>query len=417
MVALAAAQAGLRVRIVAKGLGAQHWAAGTIDLLGYVNGASTAVEAPFLAMEALPAEHPYRLVGTTRVAATLRDLQTLLEREGLPYGGAPGFARNTLLPSPVGALRPVFLAPAAQLAGDAQSGQPMLLVGVTGLRDVYPHLMAENLNRQGISARAAFVPWEAVSELRDRNPVQLAEGLEQPEQARRLADALRPLVQRGERIGFPAILGLEAHSRVRADLEADLGVTLFEFPTLPPNVPGIRLYQTLRRLLLRLGVRTETNMEVIGFFAEDGTVQWVETATSARPLRHRARAFVLATGGVLGGGFAGNHTGEIRETVFELPLTVESSRGAWFRPQFFDPQGQPVFHGGVRTDGELRALRADGSPAFANVWAAGSALAGADSILERSMEGLAIATGRAAGEAVAAALGTLHPLPSQGAAS
>ncbi len=34
MAAYAAAQAGLQVRVVAKGLGALHWSAGTIDLLG-----------------------------------------------------------------------------------------------------------------------------------------------------------------------------------------------------------------------------------------------------------------------------------------------------------------------------------------------------------------------------------------------
>ena len=57
--------------------------------------------------------------------------------------------QNLLLPSPVGAVRPVFLAPAAQKAGEilpaAGGGAPMVIVGVTGMRDFYPMLIAENL--------------------------------------------------------------------------------------------------------------------------------------------------------------------------------------------------------------------------------------------------------------------------------
>jgi len=34
--AIVVAEAGLRVRVVTKGLSALHWAAGTIDLLGYL---------------------------------------------------------------------------------------------------------------------------------------------------------------------------------------------------------------------------------------------------------------------------------------------------------------------------------------------------------------------------------------------
>jgi glycerol-3-phosphate dehydrogenase subunit B len=255
--------------------------------------------------------------------------------------------------------------------------------------------------------------------------VQLATLIDDPVQHRKLGRALKPLVRPGERVGFPAILGLEAHDAVRAELEAVTGAAVFEIPTLPPSVPGIRLYQTLRRLLQRAGVRIETNMEVAGFQSDAGrtgngagqgrpgaTVEWVETATATRPLRHRARAYVLATGGVLGGGFASAHDGRIWESVFNLPLTVENDRRTWFRAQFLDPRGQPVFQGGVRVGQDFRPLRADGATAYANVWAVGGTLAHTDPILERSMEGLSIATGAAAAEALVAALrGTQERTP------
>ncbi|MGB4975923.1 MAG: FAD-binding protein, partial [Anaerolineae bacterium] len=37
--AITAAQAGARVRLIAKGLSATHWAAGTVDVLGYAPAA------------------------------------------------------------------------------------------------------------------------------------------------------------------------------------------------------------------------------------------------------------------------------------------------------------------------------------------------------------------------------------------
>ena len=165
-------------------------------------------------------------------------------------------------------------------------------------------------------------------------------------------------------------------------------------------MPGIRLTTALRHELERRGVRVEMGMEAIGFHAEAGAIHWVETATSARPLRHRAAAYLLATGGVLGGGFSSDPGGRFWETIFDLPLTVPQDRTQWFRPLFLDPQGQPAFRGGVSVDSSFQPVDADGRPVYANLWAAGGALAHADPILERSLEGIAIVTGVAAAEAI-----------------
>src|SRR5690606_36273423 len=123
-------------------------------------------------------------------------------------------------------------------------------------------------------------------------------------------------------------------------------------PIMSPSVPGIRLFRALARLLEARGVRIELNMEVICFHAEQHgegrPIRWVETATSARPLRHYAREFALATGGVLGGGFVGEMSGALRETIFGLPLRAPQARTAWFDPDFFAPGGQPILEGGVR---------------------------------------------------------------------
>jgi len=277
----------------------------------------------------------------------------------------------------------------------------MVIVGILGMRDFYPHLIARNLAAQGQSVRAAMLPGNVLSEQRDRNNIQLAECLDDLRTQQRLIDALKPVVKPGERVGLPAILGRHAHPQALAALQAGLNTAVFEIPTLPPNVPGIRLATALRHALEARGVRVEIGMEAIGFHAAAGVIESVESATSARPLKHRANAFLLATGGVLGGGFNSDHTGHFWETVFDLPLTVPQDRRQWFRPSFLDAQGQPAFRGGVAANDAFQPIDAVGKVVYANLWAAGGLLAHTDPILERSLEGVAIASAVAAVERIA----------------
>ncbi len=390
-----AAQAGLTVKVIAKGMGVTHWHAGTIDVLGY-DTAGKGVARPLEMAGDLPSEHPYRLLGRERLSAALTDFAALTAEIGLPYAGARTEGDNLWLPSPVGAARPTFLAPAGQAAGDLSTGQPLLIVGVEGMRDFYPKLIAENLAKQGYTARYAFLPLSLLTERQDITTLQLAKRVEEAARLTQLAEALTHRVQPGERIGLPAILGFENHPAVLAQLQQATGAPVFEIPTLPPSVPGIRLHTRLRRRLEALGVRVEIGMEAVGFGAEGDRILWVETETSSRPLKHRAANFLLATGGILGGGINSDHTGRAWEVVFDLPLTIPQERSGWFRPHFLDGGGQPVFRGGVAVNGGFQPIHPDGAPVYANLWAAGGTLAGTDPIRERSVEGIAISSGRGA---------------------
>jgi glycerol-3-phosphate dehydrogenase subunit B len=437
MAAYAAAKAGLEVKVIAKGLGALHWSAGTVDVLGYYPDESTPVVLPLQTIQELikaRPQHPYALLDETELIEALSSFVALTQEIGLPYGWRHGAGRvalridqeNLLLPSPVGAARPTFLAPQAQLPGDLGSiarsvslyDAPMLIVGFRGMRDFFPELIAANLNkvystesthpssldtRRSTFARAAFLPLDLITDRRDSNTAQLAAELDNPARRAALAAELKKLVQPGEplRVGLPAILGLDEHATVMQELQAQTGAILFEIPTLPPSVPGIRLNTALRREVERLGVRVEVNMDVIGFHTENGRVMWVETETSARPLKHRAANFMLATGGILGGGINADHTGKTWEVVLNLPVAGPQRRGEWFHPRFFDPAGHPIFRDGVPVNRQFQPVDASGSPVYSNVFAAGSLLAYADPILERSLEGIVIATGIAAAQHIA----------------
>src|SRR5512136_1123790 len=75
MAACTAAQAGLKVKVVAKGLGALHWSAGTIDVLGYFPDEHTLVEHPLQAIRVLSQanpQHPYALLNETGLLESLQ---------------------------------------------------------------------------------------------------------------------------------------------------------------------------------------------------------------------------------------------------------------------------------------------------------------------------------------------------------
>ena len=121
-------------------------------------------------------------------------------------------------------------------------------------------------------------------------------------------------------------------------------------------------------------------MKVCGVRTAGRRIESIETETGSRPLRHTASNYLLASGGILGGGIRGDRSGRVRETVFDLPLTAPQSRSKWLRPIFLDRRGHPVFQGGVSVDASFRPLGQDNAPLHENLWAAGSVLAHTDSI-------------------------------------
>ena len=407
MTAYKVAESGLTTKVIAKGLGgALHWSAGTVDLLGYMH--KDMVNQPqdaFAALGESKPAHPYVQLSAEKVFAYLDEFLALTAELGVPYVGAANKSENMLLPSPVGAARPTFLAPQAQAAGDLRRSEPMVIVGFSGLRDFYPKLIAENLTKQGYLARALILPSSLLTDRKESNTIHLANGLEDQNRLSQIAKALKPQIKKGERVGFPAILGMMNHLAVFAAMEKQLNVPVFEIPTLPPSVPGIRLFKALRNKLNSMGVRVEPGMEVIGsektaVNGKPGSVESVESETSSRPLKHRAKQYVLATGGVLGAGFNSDISGRVWETIFDLPLTVPQQRNEWFHASFLHPDGHPVFQGGVAVNEAYQPINEAGVPLYENLRAVGNLLADCDAIQERSLEGVAIVTGLAAGAAI-----------------
>ena len=398
-----AVAAGARARVIAKGWGAQYWLGGGVAVLGYHPlGDGQPVASPADGLEALIAEqpeHPYALAGVEGVAEAIADLQRACTENGLSLEGS--IDRNWLLPSPLGARRPICLAPSTMTGGDLTRRDPMLIVGLTRYPDFPAGLVAANLEAQGMAATSFEVDLESFRQRRFLNTTVLASLFELPEVREEAARAIRPRLGSAGRVGMPAVLGLEKPVEAVTHLGDLLGVEVFEIPTAPPSLPGIRLHRALVGGLVRSGVRVSIGMQVVASEADGSRIVAVQSEAAARRVRHAAASFVLATGGILGGGLVTAEDGSITEVVANLPVKSPSSRSDWFNRDVLDPAGHPIYRAGIEVDSAWRPTDRSSEAVWDNLTVAGSLLAGAEPLREHSLDGLAVTTGFLAGRAAA----------------
>jgi glycerol-3-phosphate dehydrogenase subunit B len=394
MGALALAEAGHQPLVLAKGQGATHWTSGTIDLWGAASDRRPR-DAIADVIAAQP-DHPYGRVGVAGIDAALGRFRALMTAARYPYVGS--LDRNVLLPTAIGALRPAALMPATMAAGDARLGGALLLAGFRELRDFFPPLAAANLAAQGIAARGVYLKLPPIKRRLDFSTRTFAQLFDDPGFREDVGRQLRAARGSATRIGLPAVLGLRDPLAVVAELQALAGAPIFEIPTLPPSVPGMRLFAILRDAITRAGGRLQVGSEVLRATGDDGRLAAVYSEAAAREQEHRAGSFLLATGGIAGGGIATDYTGAVWETALELPLRAPTARGEWFAARFLSESGQPIYRAGVATDERLRPLDAQGRVVYQNVAVAGAALAGSDPVREGCYSGLTLATGWRAGQ-------------------
>jgi glycerol-3-phosphate dehydrogenase subunit B len=395
-------EAGARVLVLAKGVGATHLSAGTIDVLGY---APERVERPGEALATLVAAqpgHPYGHVGADGVAAAIGWFKDRIANGSLaPYGYTGGIDENMLLPTAVGVPRPSAVVPETMAAGDLRRDAPVCVVGFRALKDFHPALLADNLGRTGVPARA--IELDLVPERRaDVNALGFARAFDDPGFRGEVVAYVAARLAADERVAFPAVLGIADPHGVWAALEHGLGRPVFEVPTLPPSVPGMRLFAILREALRRSGGQLVLNNIVVGAEQSGGRVSAVRTRLGLREERRGADWVVLATGGFASGGIVLDSHWTAHEVALDLPVTGVPGPGEErFRPEYFGEH--PIGRAGVAVDNELRPLGAGGERLLENVLVAGATLAGAEPWREKSGDGISLATGYRAAELVLSA--------------
>lgn len=379
-----ARQRGATVRVVAAGIGTTHIMPGWLAL-------SSAGDLPAgLAVLASSPGHPYALAGLDSLRAGIAALQQVCEPAGLRYVG--GLERNMRLPTALGAALPAAYAPESFAAGDLSRSGAMLIAGPSGWRDFYPALIAGNLARQGFPAEPfAFDLPEIHAVKFDNLAAGLARLFDRADVRERVAAQIRPRLNGATRVGLPAVLGLDAHPAAWQHLQDLIGAPVFEIPTLPPSVPGIRLFVALKAALGRAQVMLLLNMPVERALVEHRRVAGVAVRSVVRETIYRGKHTILATGGLYGGGITSNPAGELAEAVLGLPVGLVQPFPAWFGEDLLRA-GHPIHRSGVLVNREMQPVDLTGEPLFENVRVAGRLVAGYDGAGEGSTEGAWLAT-------------------------
>ncbi len=400
MAALTAQQSGRKTLLIAKGNGGTHLKTGCIDVLGYHAGRR--VDHALRTVSELISErpgHPYAATGAEALGAALLAFKQAMDRAGYPFEG-DGII-NLLLPSALGVPRPTALAPRTMIAGDLRRPTPIVVVGFDNFKDFHPALIADNLTAAGHPARAVTLTAPGFEDEADLPPMTLARAFDNAPFRAAFTAVLGPQLRPGERVALPAVLGLNAALEALADLEARLGVPVFEIPTLPPSIPGIRLFNAFDRLLRAAGARVQIGHPVVGFKTDGLRVTAVTGQSAARPKDWACDAVVLATGGVASGGITVDSHRVARETVFGLPVVAaaqppETVNGMSAPAAYFERPGPSL--PGLAVDAALRPLDHSGTAAYLNLYAAGTLLTGAEPWREKSGEGISLASGWRTGQ-------------------
>lgn len=398
--ALRLAESGQRVAVVAKGVGATHLAPPTIDVLGYTDNP---VDSPVEELPKFAASNPQHPYGQLSIELLRASLDWFRERLG-DQGYRGSLDDNFFVPTAVGVAKPTALLPETMAAGDLRQGGRFVFVGLRGLKDFYPAYLADNLARAELPGRPP-VTTRAVElepplgQTGDVTPVGFARRFEQAAFRESVVTDLGRNLVPGEIVGLPAVLGLAAARTVWSELEARLGHQVFEVPTLPPSVPGIRVYETMTTGLRRQRARFVIGGIVAGAESTDGRLEGVVVHTSGRPQTYRASSFVLATGGFAAAGLELDSAGNVREPVFDLPVAgLPAADEPRFDPAYFGEH--PLSRAGIAVDERRRPVDKKGAPVYENLHAAGATLAGAAPWREASGNGISLASGYAAASAI-----------------
>jgi len=402
--ALFAAERGLSCIQVGNG-GSLLFASGLLDLLGVHPVAEHRLwRSPYAALAALAPEqpdHPLARIDAASIRNAFETFVSALGAAGLAYAPLGDWNREVL--TSIGTIKTTFGVPRSMVAGvDALDARPpCLLVDFRGLREFSARQVAETLGSRwpGLRhQRIEFPGCEAVPEL---YAAHLARALETGEARARTIALVKPLLGDAHAVGFPAVLGLARASEVHAAFAAGLGVPVFEIPTMPTSVPGLRLLGALEAAVSARGVqrRHQASVRALAFDGVGGTAT-LELEGVPGGERVLARAVVLATGRFTGRGLTADRAG-VRESLLGLPVHQPSSREGWHQRDFLDPSGHAINRAGLRVDDAWRPLDAGGKPAWPRLFAVGSILAHQDWMRSKCGSGLAIATASAAIDQVA----------------
>lgn len=392
--ALFAAARGLRVAQMGH-TGEIIFASGLLDLLG-VHPASEKQtwNDPWAAIDALVEDkpnHPYARLKKADIKAAFDEILTFLEETGLTYHRIVD--RNTGVLTSMGTLKSTYAVPHTMWQGASalKEKSACMILDIRGLKGFSARQIVAACKNEWPDLRSEQISFPDSDHLNEVYTEHMANALLLPHNREKLAKVVSPLVKKSKIVGLPAILGLYRTHEVISELEELIGVPVFEIPTIPPSVPGLRLKEAFERGLRTKGVQYFSLTKALK--VRQTPDNRFETHIGRDDVEHivDSRGVILASGRFIGGGLFADRT-HIRETIFSLPVFQPDSRHDWHHRDFLDARGHAINQAGVEIDDAFRPVDDSGRPAFEALFAAGSILAHNDWKRLKCGAGIAIAT-------------------------
>jgi glycerol-3-phosphate dehydrogenase subunit B len=294
--------------------------------------------------------------------------------------------------SPAGTYKPTFCMPhtMSQSTQARSSRARVLFLDFIGLEGFSAQEIIANLSSQWPGLRAQRIAFPDMESGAQVYPEVMARALEVPETRRRLANQIKQLAGDAEYIALPAILGIHKPDHIHQEMERLVGLPIFEIPTIPPAVPGIRLRELLEQQLASKGVTVITQQKVAAVNFTDQGIQ-LSHEDHYGTVNIQANKILLASGRFLSGGLTADQN-SLRETLMNLPVQQPDNREEWFSDEYFDHNGHAVNRSGIMVNDQFQVVDHQGIVVDPRLYAAGIVLANQDWIRQRCGAGIAIAS-------------------------
>ena len=369
------------------------FASGLLDLLGvYPIESGTVITDPWQGIKALcqaEPNHPYARLKPDQIKKAWQQFLTFLDESGYPHVTLSD--QNMTILTPVGTLKTTYAVPHSMVFGyQAMTGKlPCLLIDFEGLKGFSARQVASSLSKQWPGLRPYRIPFPGLKgELYGESLARSFDALNICDQ---VVDAIKPHLKNALAVAFPAILGVHRTKAVMARLIKGFELPVFEVPTMPPTVTGLRLREIFENRLLNMGIQSFFQQRITNAHLLNDGCWCFDVEENPIEKQIIARSVILASGRFLGKGLFADRHG-IKETIFNLPVAQPQKRSCWHQKDLFHFSGHPINRAGVEIDDFFRPLDATYKVVYPNLFAAGSILAHQDWTRQKCGCGLAIST-------------------------
>ena len=403
------ASEGLKTAIISGGMNSLHFSSGSIDVAGY-DAKKNIVKKPFEHISKVISSkenHPYTTVGISNIKKSIDFFTGELEKESLILNNNGDL--NHFHVTALGTIKPTYLSQESifneRAVSILKNHSKIAILNFNGFRDYYPEQTIALLKKKSLFKNLEIVSGEislpyymnTQKNLHEFRSVDLARIFETEKYLPRIAEQIIKASKDAEAVSLPAFLGIKNYTFIRKRLEELTGKYIYEIPSLPPSIPGLRLDNALKNRYISLG-----GDYISGDKAESGkyngnTLEKIITRGSGSA-GISADFFVLATGSFFTGGLASEFN-DIFEPVLGLKVKNGKSENDWYNDSFFDKKSHPFLEYGVETNKKLNPKNSEGKT-VKNLFCAGSVLAGYNPVNEGNGAGVAISTGFSCAETI-----------------